>query len=171
MSRFDELSQQIMEHPQLANARSWYDALPSRDQMVVKAVSVLVMVALIFVVVYAPLMRTNQSLQTGLEKKIAVYDLIAENAGRFGSVSTVVSTDGPILSRITQSARKSGIKLDRYEQDGKGVRIWMDKIKFDRFITWIEVLGTQHSIYVNQITVDRDESTGWVDVRATLVPG
>ena len=120
--------------------------------------------------VFAPLLRANQSLQASLDKNIAIYELIAENAGRFGNVTSAPSSSGPILSRVTQSARRSGIKLDRYEQDGRGVRIWMDRVKFDQFITWTEILGAQQGIYVSQIVIDRDVDTGWVDVRATLTP-
>lgn len=170
MSRFEELTDQVMSHPQVLNAKSWYGALPKRDRMIVNAVAGLLAASLIFVLVYAPLIRENQSLQASLDKNVAVYEMIADNAGKFGNVGSVSSSDQPILSRVTQSARKSGIKLDRYEQDGKGVRIWMDRIKFDQFITWTEILGTRHGIFVSQITIDRDADTGWVDVRATLTP-
>ena len=173
MSRIEELRQQISEHPQWVSAQGWYLALPERDRLVVKSVASLLVAALIFVLVFAPLMRTNQTLQAGLEKRLAVYELIADNEGRFGGVSSVSasSTSGPLLSRVTQSARRSGIKLDRYEQDGKGVRIWLDKVKFDQFIGWVESLGSQHHIYVSQISLDRDDAAGWADVRATLVSG
>ena len=170
MSRLEEITEQLNSHPQVRNARNWYDALPKRDQAVVKGVTGLLVAALIFVLIYAPLIRTNQTLQASLDKHIAVYELIAENAGRFGNVSTTTASSGPILSRVTQSARQSGIKLDRYEQDGKGVRVWLDRVKFDRFIAWAETLGTGHGIFVSQISIDRDADTGWVGVRATLTP-
>lgn len=173
MSRIEELSQQITEHPQWMAAQSWYLALPERDRLVVKAVTALLVAALVFVLVFAPLIRTNQTLQAGLDKRVAVYELIAENAGQFGGVSSsgAAASSGPLLSRVTQSARRAGVKLDRYEQDGKGVRIWLDKVKFDQFISWVETLASQHDIYISQITLDRDDAVGWADVRATLVSG
>ncbi len=172
MSRLEELSDQITSHPQVKNAQAWYQALSARDRLVVKWVAALFSGVMVFVLIYAPLIQNNQRLSQALDKKIAVYDLIAENAGRFGRVSTSNTgrTDGPALPRITKSARRAGIKLDRYEQDGKGVRIWLDKVKFDQFITWSEELGNRYSIRVSQVSIDRDNDTGWVDVRATLMP-
>jgi general secretion pathway protein M len=173
MSRFDmqELQQRISANPGVQQAVNWYLALGDRDRLIVRGLGVLLTVALVFVLVCAPLLRNHQQLAADLERKTATWNLIAENAWRFGSTTTTASADTAVLPLITQSARKAGIKLDRYEQDGKGVRIWIDRIEFDAFISWVEQLQANDHVVVSQITVDSDPARGWVDVRATLSPG
>ncbi|WP_221798630.1 type II secretion system protein GspM [Oceanobacter mangrovi] len=167
MSQLAELKSRLAAHPQLQAAQGWYRALPARDQLIVKAVAGFVGLCLVYLMVFAPLLQGNASAQKGLQKNLELYNLIASNADKFGG-RTVTAASGPILPMISQSARQDNIKLDRYEQDGKGVRIWLDHIEFDRFIAWVESLQVRHGIRVSQITVDSNDAPGWVDVRATL---
>ncbi|WP_369854377.1 type II secretion system protein GspM [Candidatus Thalassolituus haligoni] len=167
MSSLLELRQRLTAIPQVQSATNWYGALPPRDRLVVRVLAWLLAAALVYILVLAPLIRENHMVQRDLTKKLEVYNLIAENAGKFGGAS-LDKTSGPILPLVTQAARSGNIKLDRYEQDGNGVRIWIDKIEFDVFIAWVESLQIRHSIRVSQITVDAAEMPGRVDVRATL---
>lgn len=167
-----DVLQRLQEQPQVQQATNWYRAQSERDRLIVRLTGWLLLAAMLFVLVFAPLIRDQQRLHAELGSKLQTYNLIADNAYRFGAVSTGKSNaDGPILGKISQSARQAGIKLDRYEQDGKGLRIWIDRIQFDRFIAWTEQLQASDGIVVSQITLDADASTGWVDVRATLNPG
>ncbi|MDO6681150.1 MULTISPECIES: type II secretion system protein GspM [unclassified Oceanobacter] len=162
-----EMRQRLTAIPQVQAASNWYGALPARDRLVVRGLAWLLGAALVYVLIFAPLLRENQRVQRDLDKKLDVYNLIAENAGKFGGASLEKSS-GPILTLVTQAARSDRIQLDRYEQDGQGVRIWLDNIEFDMFIAWVESLQIRHGIRVSQITVDSSDLPGRVDVRATL---
>lgn len=171
MSRFDDMKHQMQQNPQLQAAQQWYSALPQRDQMIVKGVGLFVALALVFVILYAPLMKENSRLQQRVQKATQTYNLIAENAYKFGSVSSSSNSGGrPVLAVATQEARGQGVTLSRYEQDGNGLRIWLDKIPFDDAVAWLETLNHKHGIRVSQITVDQQSGRGWVNVRATLTP-
>ncbi|MCD8521506.1 MAG: type II secretion system protein M [Saccharospirillaceae bacterium] len=164
-----QLQAQWQNNKALQAARHWYQALPSRDRLVVKGVAALLVLALVFVTVYAPLMRSQKAAALSLEKNLATYNLLADNAHRFGVVSSA-ATDAPILATVTQQAKKAGIVLSRYEQDGKGLRVWVEKAAFDDAITWLEGLQARHAIRVSQINIDRTDRSGLVDIRATLTP-
>lgn len=168
MSFINEITDRFTNSPYVQSMRSWYRALPGRDQLIVKALSIVVAAALIFVVIYAPLLKQHTRLQARIDRSLKSYNLIADNAYRFGGGASVQETGGPILSIVTQEAYTSSINLSRYEQDGLGLRIWVDKTAFDDFVAWLEVLRNQHGIRVSQINVDLKNSAGWVDVRATL---
>lgn len=168
MSQIDQLKDQLVNHPQIKAAQSWYEALPARDQLIVRGVAVFVALALVFLMVYAPLIKEQRQLESKLERAIVSYNRIADNAHKFGGAAGTSS--GPILSVVTQQARKSGISLSRYEQDGKGLRVWLEKVAFDEAIEWLENLQSSNGIRVSQINIDRKENPGWVDIRATLTP-
>lgn len=159
--------QQIAEHRLVKSGRHWYESLPPRDRKVVMGVGALLVLALIFSLVYAPLLRARDMAASQLERSRATYQLLAENAGRFSSVGGAAS-DAPLLTVVTQQARSSGISLSRYEQDGQALRIWLDKAAFDDAIGWLEELQARHGIRASQISVDKTDVSGRVDIRATL---
>lgn len=167
MSKVQEITQQIATQAQVQAGIQWYQALSARDQLIVRGVGWLVVLALVFLIVYAPLIKDQRSLEGRLDRAVASYNKIAQNAYKFGGAGT---SSGPILSVVTQQARQSGITLSRYEQDGKGLRIWVDKVAFDEAIAWLEQLQADNGIIVSQINIERKDNPGWVDLRATLSP-
>lgn len=173
MSQLTEIRQQLTAQVQQSelwrSASQWYQSLAARDQLVVKLVGWLMVAALVFLVVYAPLLKGQKSATARLDKNIATYNLLADNAGRFGSVSSSSSgSSAPLLATVTQQAKASGIQLSRYEQDGKSLRIWVERAVFDDAISWLETLQSGSGVIVSQINIDRTERTGLVDIRATL---
>lgn len=167
--QFQELKQKLLAQPSVQQATAWYNGLPKRDQLIVQLVSVLLIAALVFAMFYAPLLKARKTAQSQLDRNLTTYNLIASNAGRFGGVgSNQVNLSGSILSATTSLAQQQGINLSRYEQDGSNLRVWLDKTAFDDAITWFEALETQRGIRVSQISIDKTDITGRVDIRATL---
>lgn len=162
-----QLQLKLLAQPSVQQAKNWYVSLPKRDQLVVKLVSALLVVALVFVMFYAPLLQSKKMAQSQLERNLITYNLIASNAGRFGGVSQV-NQSGSILSATTSLAQQQGVNLSRYEQDGANLRVWLDKVAFDEAIAWFETLEAQRGIRVSQISIDKTDRAGRVDIRATL---
>ena len=160
--------QKLLANPNVQQAVNWFTSLSSRDQLIVKAVSGVVLVSLVFVSFYVPLLDSKKAAQSQLERNVTTYNLIASNAGRFGSIRQANQNDS-ILSATTSVAQQQGINLNRYEQDGVNLRVWLDKTSFDDAITWFEVLESQRGISVSQISIDKTDRTGRVDIRATLI--
>lgn len=166
--RLGELKLKLFAQPSVQQAANWYNSLPKRDQLIVKAVSGLLIVSLIFVMFYAPLLQARKTAQSQLERNLSTYNLIASNAGRFGGASGQANMGGSILGATTSLAQQQGINLNRYEQDGANLRVWLDKTPFDDAITWFEALESERGIRVSQISIDKTDRTGRVDIRATL---
>ncbi len=158
----------LLAQPSVQQAANWYNSLPKRDQLIVKAVSGLLIVSLIFVMFYAPLLQAKKAAKLQLERNLTTYNLIASNAGRFGGTSGQANMGGSILGATTSLAQQQGINLSRYEQDGANLRVWLDKTPFDDAITWFEALESERGIRVSQISIDKTDRTGRVDIRATL---
>lgn len=165
----EQLTQQLQQSTLWQSGSQWYQALPARDRLVVRMLGWLCVVALVFIVIYAPLMKAQKSATLRLQKNVAMYNDLAENAGRFGGAgSTTANADAPLLASVTQQARQAGIALSRYEQDGKSLRIWVDRASFDDAITWLEAMQASSGVVVSQINIDRTDRPGLVDIRATL---
>lgn len=159
---------QVLQNQTVQQGIGWYNNQTARDQLIVKGVAVALVAALVLSLFYAPLLKDKKTAKAALDKNIATYNLIASNAGRFGSASGSANANSSILAAVTGQARTQNINLSRYEQDGANLRVWLDRVPFDEAITWLETLESKHAISVSQISIDKTNSNGRVDVRATL---
>lgn len=163
--KLDALKQELQKSGLWQAWNGWYGHLNARDQKIVKVAASLTGLAVVLMLVVAPLVQKNAALQQQYQRSLASYTLMADNAYRFGGARSS-SQGGPILGRITQQAQKYGLSLSRYEQDGSDLRIWLDNVAFDDAIGWLEQLQ-QDNIRSSLVTIDRTE-VGRVNLRATL---
>lgn len=159
--------QEWQHNEQVQRAKHWYEALSARDKWVVKALGWLLLAALIFILVFAPMLSSYRSAEVELKRNLATYNLIAKNAGKFGAAASGAGQDS-LLAATTQQAQQTGVSLSRYEQDGQSLRIWLDHVAFDEAIVLFEALQAR-GVRASQISVDQTDRVGRVDIRATLV--
>lgn len=167
MSRWQTLQEQWQQHPFIQSMIARYRALTALEQRIAQAVVVFLVLLLIYSLLLAPLWQKQQQAEVSLQRAISTYNLIADNAYRFGGANQ--HAQAPLLSTVTQRARLLGVPLSRYEQDGRGLRVWIDRTAFDEAITLLEALQ-QSGVQVSQVTIDRTDSPGRVNIRATLMP-
>lgn len=167
MSRWQTLVDQLQQQPSVQTIVARYRALSALEQRLVHGVAALLALLLLYSLLIAPLLQKQQQAEASLQRALTTYNLIADNAYRFGGASQ--QTQAPLLSTVTQRARLLGVPLSRYEQDGRGLRIWIDRTAFDEAITLLEALQ-QSGVQISQVTVDRTDSPGRVNIRATLMP-
>lgn len=164
------ITDQLNKDPRVAAAKDWYGQLPSRDRNIVNGVAIFAVVAIVFSLLFAPMLKRQDTLAVELDKQLALYNLMANNGAQFnnGRAGVSAAAEQPLLAVVTQQARKNNIILTRYEQDGSGLRIWLENVSFDDTITWLETLSARFGISVSQINIDKDTQPGRVDIRATL---
>lgn len=170
MKAFDNMKNAIASDPRIQQAKDWYQSQTPRDQLIVRSVGAFVAVALVFLILVLPLVQHNQNLATTLSSKVNFYNQMADNADRFAGNSGVSrgSANTPLLALVSQQARRSGVTLTRYEQDGDSLRVWVDGVAFDEAIGWIEALARQFGVRATQVNIDRIAEAGRVNIRATF---
>lgn len=162
-----ELSNAFNKLPAVITFQQWFTAQSTRDQGIIKAVSLFVIACLIIVIFIQPFYSKQSSYQAKLDKSIKTYEQLASNAHKFAGKRSS-SSNKPILALITQQAKISNINLKRFEPDNENLRIWLDDVPFDDAVRWLETLTQNHGIRVKQISIDRSEKRGRIDLRATL---
>jgi general secretion pathway protein M len=157
----------VQKIPAIIAGKQWFSRQSIRDQKIIKALLGFVVICLIIVTFIQPFYSQKPLHQAKLNKSIATYEQLASNAHKFqGKGNSSSST--PILAVITQQAKIAEINLKRFEPDNDNLRIWLDNESFDDAARWLETLTRDHGIKVKQISVERSEKNGRVDLRATL---
>lgn len=154
--------------PSVEKAVNWYIQLPSRDALVVKTLSVLIILALIFTWIIQPITNSKKAAEKSLASELRFHDKLKQNAYLFKTGSKGTVSKGSILSQVNSLAKVKNIQLKRFEPEGaSGLRVWLEKVNFNSAIDWIETLGVERGITVEQISIDRVKS-GVVNLRAVL---
>lgn len=155
--------------PAIVAGKQWFLRQSERDQYVIKLLAGFVSICLIIVLFIQPFYSKQSSYEAKLAKSITVYEQLANNAHKFqGKVGSSNSSNTPILALITQQAKIAQINLKRFEPDDQNLRIWLDDVSFDNAARWLETLTREHGIQVKQISIERSQKNGRVDLRATL---
>lgn len=164
----DKALQNLKNQPSVRQASQWYESQNRRDKWILKILAALLTLLFVYWLIIAPALTSNQEIKSKLANNVALYNLIADNAHRFGKVSFNSQNQGPLLNLINQQAQQNNLSLSRYEQSEQGVRIWLENVAFDQAISWLENLKAQSGILVKQINVDKQTLEGRVNLRATL---
>lgn len=170
MKTVDKLRSALESDPRIQQAKDWYQSQTPRDQLIVRGVAILLAISLAFLVLVLPLIQQNAELNTTLNAKVGFYNTMADNADRFAQSggASAGASNTPLLALVSQQARKSGVTLTRYEQDGDSLRVWVDGVAFDDAISWMEALGRQFGVRATQVNIDRINDAGRVNIRATF---
>ena len=162
--------------PSIVSAQRQYNALPHRDQKALLVLSVALGLAILYFMVWAPAHSFAKQEKANLTsaKELLSWVKVNESVAR-----TLVSNTGKDLSKILDSqslvstvsanALKHKIKLKRFEPSGeRKVRVWLEKVPFNNVIVWLKDLKSTYNIDVAQISIDKDDNDGLVNVRITL---
>lgn len=151
------------------SANNWYGQLASKDQLIVKILLILVLIALVFAWVWQPVISGKEKAERKFNAEMSFHKKMKENAYLFSNSGQTISEGGAsILTTVNSTAKVKNIQLKRFEPDGKtGLRIWLDQVNFNALIDWLELLETTRGIKVEQISIDRVNS-GIVNARAVL---
>jgi general secretion pathway protein M len=154
--------------PAVVASKQWFERQTERDQKILKILTGFVGLCVIVVIFVQPFYSKRGLYEAKLNKSIAVYEQLATNAHKFQGGSNSSSSSEPILALITKQAKIAQINLKRFEPDNQNLRIWLDNVAFDNAARWLETLTRDYGINVKQISIERSEKNGRVDLRATL---
>lgn len=167
-----QAQQKIRSNSTYQSANSWYQALSQRDARIVRVLASAIAVALVYLWVWVPAENYNNQAANKLMKETALHAFMKENAYKVssgaGRSSVTSNRNQSILALINSTSKAKGVALNRFEPEGEnGIRIWLDKVKFDSAIDWLDLLENERGIRVSQINIDRVEP-GTVNLRAVL---
>ncbi len=163
------LAHSINKQPTIIAAKNWYQALPPRDAAIVRAMAIVIGLCLIYLWVWVPVEKYQASAQARLQSELTLHRTLKENAYKVtGSRQSNAPAGQSVLAIVNSTSRAKGVKLSRFEPEGEnGLRIWLDKVKFDDVVDWLDLLENEQGVRVTQINIDKVEP-GTVNLRAVL---
>jgi general secretion pathway protein M len=157
--------------------KDWLFSLEPRERMMVAAGTVLLVLLLLYVLVWAPMRSGYHTLQESVSEQ---RDTVLWMQGSAQTIQRLRSSGGAtarglegrsLLSVTDSTARAGGLgpALKRVEPEGaNSVRVWLEGASFDVLVKWLGTLSTQHGVDANSVSLERNEAPGMVNARLTL---
>lgn len=156
--------------------RTAYFRLSARDRLALILGAVLLDLLLILFAIWMPLDARVERLRDMVDRQLALRAWMAEAAEevrrlKTSNPATKVATDQSLLAFTDRTAREAGLggALRRVEPEGNDrVRIVLEQASFDTTTAWLEQLAGRFGVRIANITVERREEPGLVNVRVVL---
>lgn len=161
MKAFDELRQR-------------FAALEPRERQFLISGTVALAAIVLFLAIVQPLWQYRERAS---DRVAAQRELVAWMRGAVGVLrergpaAPAVNTDGSLLALADTSARAAGLaqSMRRIQQDGENaVRVRLEAASFDSVVLWLDNLEKRSGVVASEMTVERAEGAGLVDVTLTL---
>ena len=156
----------------------WFESLESRDRNFVLVGAVVVLIALIYWAVWAPLDKKHENLKADVmnwQRSLAEIRPLrsAQSEGGSGQTSVILGSQQTPIIIVDQTLRSRG--LDRYRRRsqptaGDGIRVEFEDVAFDELVLWLGDLSEQYAMDVQagSFSTGSQVSPGRVNATLTL---
>jgi general secretion pathway protein M len=157
--------------------RAWWTNLAFREQRMVAAGAIVVVLMLGWALIWHPLAAKRSALLEavdGQRRDLAYVRVAAAEVERLRAAGTRSRADRQgrsLLALADATARAGGLEgaLRRVEPVGTAsVRVSFEFARFDALIGWIESLTRDYGIEATDFSADRADGVGLVNARVTL---
>ena len=157
--------------------KSWFLALSPRERIMVQGAATVVGLFLVYLIVVEPITTKYEKSKKNLQTSLNTIEWMRSAAKEVRQLrGGNLSSERPqgkqfVLSLIDRSARKAGLAsvMKRVQPEGEsGVRVWFENAPFDELLKWLDVVESEQGLTVNEINIEKAESSGLVNVRVFL---
>jgi general secretion pathway protein M len=136
--------------------RDWFEALEARERIFVGIGAVVVVIAIAYGLLWAPLAKKHANLQADValwQTSLSELRVLAASAGTTPAATTpsiARSNQSPIIV-VSQTLSSRG--LDRYRRSSRpttsnGIRVEFEDVSFDELMRWLGDLSQQYGMHV-----------------------
>jgi len=152
----------------------WHQNLGVRERILTDLTAFLILLGLVYLALWRPIVSWSQAQQQRYEQKEALLEWMqlhsAEARQQNQNNTQPASGNGSLLTVVSNTAREEGVQLTRFQPEGNGgVSVVLQNQNFDLIVRWLGNLQSQHNVQIRQISVDRQEALGSVNVRINFL--
>lgn len=158
--------------------KDWFDSLEARERNFVSIGAIVVVIALLYGLGWAPLDKKHDVLKADVANwQRSLADLrpmrtAKTSGGRTQTVAILGSQQTPIII-VDQTLRSRGLEQYRRRSQptaGDGIRVEFENVAFDELVLWLGDLSEQYAMHVEagSFSVSAQASPGRINATLTL---
>ena len=152
----------------IASVKTWWQGLQLREQRLVIALSIAVLVIALYSLVWQPLNDSVESKTKRLESRQALLTWVNDNTARYKQLQSATGqkpSTGSLSSIINRTANAQQLTITRMQPQGEELQVWLDSAPFTQLLFWLEHLANVEGLQVDAIDLAKGDTSGEVRVR------
>jgi general secretion pathway protein M len=162
----------IKNIPIIAAAIERYSSLTDRDQFAINMLSLFALALFVFFLIVQPSKQYSQSSQAHYQSSQQSFAWMQANQAQVANLSSQLNQRAPgqsLLGIANESSKSYQLSFKRYQPVAdNGLSLWLEAVRFNDLVLWIERLDKDYGIIVKEIAIDREQQLGLVNVRLVL---
>lgn len=147
--------------------QAWWSGTSQREQRLVIACSVLLVMGAIYWGVLQPLNQRAELAQARIQSEKQLLNWVTNKADEItelrGSGGIAVSTQ-PLNQVVSSSIRRYKIELIRVQPRGEMLQVWIKPVPFNQFVDWLTFLKEKQGVDVEFMDIDRSDRPGVIEI-------
>ncbi len=149
-----------------------YQQLENRDRLALNGLGTFFGLLILYFVIWSPVNQYHEDSRAARDRELSLLQYMRKNEKQARASSKGVgpnATGKSLLTLVSRAAQRNGIKPDRLQPEGsEAVSIWFSRVAFDDLIGLLKQIELTDGIYVQQISIDREDQPGTVKTRVVL---
>lgn len=157
-------------------ARERFDALQPREQWMLGAGAVALLLTCLYLLAWEPLVLARGQRAAALASSRELALRLEQAAARVQSdaarnPAAQAGRDLSLMAAVDQAGKQGGLGKapTRIQPEGeRSVRVWFEDVPFDALVRWLDQLHARYGVSVQTLDVEPQSSPGLVNVRLSL---
>ena len=153
----------------MENVKVWFNELPRREQIILLALSLVLVVYFWIAVVMRPMDASLASAKQANTRSLEILEnaklIVAEISQLRGQAGQQAGAD---LSQVANTtATNIGLRMSRFQPGATGVNVRLDSVSPKKVFNWLHTLEFQYGVKITELSVTPGRSGG-VNVNVKL---
>jgi general secretion pathway protein M len=149
-----------------------YANLTEREQWLVKIVGVSVTIALLYSMIWSPLVTAVEKSERTLKSQQNVLQTMQKDSKRAmqlkASGSRNTSLSGSLAQAVNGTANTLSVSISRMQPQGEELIVWVDEAPFDSLLAWFQAMESR-GVRILDADVIETNKPGLIKVRRLQV--
>ncbi|TAA46077.1 MULTISPECIES: type II secretion system protein GspM [Corallincola] len=149
--------------------KTYLDGLDVREKQLLAMAAVAVVVAIFYWGFWSPLnnaVADEQQALSSAESRLAEMKRAAvEVVNLRASTGKGNVRSGSLSSIVNRTAKAQKVVIARIQPQGEDLQVWIDRVAFNDFLRWLQILKQQYGIDVGSLDLTSEQETGVVRIR------
>ncbi|MCW8093277.1 type II secretion system protein M [Alteromonas sp. ASW11-130] len=145
-----------------------YRALTEREQMLVAISGVVMVIAILYWGIFAPLNTGIEREQTRLSSQQKLLEWVSERANRAQQLRQAAGSGnqfrGSLPQAVNSTTNRFKIAISRMQPQGEELQVWVDQAPFNDVLSWLQAMESMGIVILNADIAEADAS-GQIKIR------
>jgi general secretion pathway protein M len=156
---------------------NWYNNLPKREQWLLIAGSVFVVLFVFVNAIWKPLITQQERLTNSNQAAIKNIAWMKQAAQEIKTLRKTVSAGnaGAQLSlsqMVDKAAANQGLRVSRFQPSGnEEAQVWLEKVEYSKVLAWLNQMESTYGVTIKTAAINSVNVAGVVTARIRIKKG